>query len=213
MKLTKYLMPLGMVSVIAYLIHVFAGQLLWPAYDPIAMDVSTLTADGAPNAGLLRIFTMVYGICFTLFAIGLVIKAFALYHTPTKIGYIIFLIMAVTSIFGYALFPLSGDKTVMSFQNLMHLIVTVIVVFTTIFSLYFIAYGYLKKERLRLPGYISLAAAVLITIFGPLTPIGMANEWNVLGLTERMVIFTVQAFVFALSFLHTFQAKWTGAAK
>ncbi|MDY4306601.1 hypothetical protein SNF32_01445 [Enterococcus mundtii] len=40
-----------------------------------------------------------------------------------------------------------------------------------------------------------------------MNPIGMAQGWNILGLTERMVIFPLQAFVFFLSFIYTTNNK------
>jgi len=211
MKLFKGLMPLGMISAVVYFIHVFLGQWLWKEYNPLTMDISSLTAVGAPNADLLRIFTMIYGLCFLLFAAGMMVKAFREYHWLTKTGYTIFLSMALASVVGYSLFPLSGDKTVMSFQNMMHIIVTVIVVFTTIFSFYFIAFGYLRQEKLKSLGAICLSAAVLITAFGVFNPISMAMELNILGLTERLVIFTLQVFVFFLSFIYTFNHKLLSA--
>lgn len=209
MKTIKWLMPLGMICAIAYFTQVFVGQMLWKEYNPITTDISSLTAVGAPNAGDLRIFGWIYGICFLLFVIGMVIKAFRDYHQITRLGYVLFLIMAITTVVGYNLFPLTGDKTVMSFQNMMHIVVTVVVVFTTIASFFLIAVGYMKHDGLRPLGKITLIMAILITVFGALNPIGMANKWNILGLTERMVIFPLQAFVFFLSFIYTFRSKLT----
>ncbi len=200
-------MPLGMISAIAYFAHVFVGQILWEGYNPITTDISSLTAVGAPNKELLNIFTTIYGICFLLFIIGMVAKAFKEYHLITRIGYVIFLVMAITTVVGYRLFPLTGDKTVMNFQNTMHIVVTVIVVFTTISSFFFIGFGYLKKEKLKPLGIICLIMAVFLTLCGALNPIGMAQEWNILGLTERLVIFPLQAFVFFLSFIYTSSNK------
>ena len=207
MKYVKFSFPLGMLSAIAYFIHVFLGQMLWKEYNPITTDISSLTASGAPNADLLHIFTTIYGLCFLIFTVGMLIKAMDAYHFITKIGYAIFFIMALTTVFGYNLFPLTGDKTVMTFQNLMHIIVTIVVVFTTIGSLFCIAIGYLRKDKLKALGSICLIIAVLITIFGMLNPIGMGMELNILGLSERLVIFTLQAFVFFLSYIYTFGSK------
>lgn len=204
MKFTKWLMPLGMISVVAYFAHVFIGQMLWKGYNPVTADISSLTAVGAPDAEFLNIFTQIYGWCFLLFVTGMVIKAFGNYHTITKIGYVIFFLMAVTTVFGYKLFPLTGDKTEMNFQNMMHIIVTVVVVFTTISSFFLIGFGYLKKEELKALGRICLIMAILIIVFGALNPIGMSQGWNILGLTERMVIFPLQVFVFFLSFIYSF---------
>ncbi|MGG5337488.1 hypothetical protein IGJ48_000152 [Enterococcus pernyi] len=207
MKVIDWLMPLGMVSVVAYFVHVFLGQYLWESYDPITTDISSLTAVGAPNANLLNMILLIYGIGFLLFVIGMVVKAFEKYHGMTRIGYLIFLVMASTTVVGYKLFPLTGDKADMNFQNTMHIVVTIIVVFTTISSLFLIGFGYLKQEKLRTLGKICIATAILITFFGALNPIGMAQGWNILGLTERMVIFPLQAFVFFLSFIYTTNNK------
>lgn len=81
---------------------------------------------------------------------------------------------------------------------MMHLAVSGAVVLTTLLSLYLTAFGYLKKEKLKLLGGVSLAAAILMTVFGPMTPVGMASGWNILGVTERLTIFTLQLFIFFL---------------
>jgi Protein of unknown function (DUF998) len=203
----KFFMPLGMVGVVFYLLHTILGNLLWPEYNPITTDISSLTADGAPNTELLRGFGMVYGICMILMASALIFKAFREYHSFLKAGSVILLIMQVASFIGYRLFPLTGDKTEMSFQNAMHLVVTLIVVFTTIAASFLLALGFLKQERIVRLGKLSLSFAILITLFGVLNPISMNLGLNILGLTERMVIYTIQAFMFVLSFYYTFLEK------
>ena len=203
-KINKYLMPLGMVGVLFYLTHTILGNILWKEYNPITTDISSLTADGAPNAELLKIFGLIYGICMVLMVIGLIAKAFRKYNGMLKIGYVILMIMQLTSLFGYSLFPLTGDKTVMNFQNMMHIIVTVVIVFTTIASSFFIAFGYLKQEKTKRLGKLTLIMAILITVFGMFNPISMSLQLNILGLTERLVIYTIQALMFILSYYYTF---------
>lgn len=206
-KLKKYLYPLGMVGVIFYFLHTILGNILWEEYNPITTDISSLTAQGAPNAQLLRVMGLIYGICMILMVIALVIKAFNSYRGMLKAGFIILLIMQLTSAIGYGLFPLTGDKTEMNFQNLMHIMVTVIVVFTTIASSFMIALGYLKQENMKKLGRIALVFAILITLFGMFNPISMAMQLNILGLTERLVIYTIQVFMFILSYYYTFLEK------
>lgn len=197
-------MPLGMVGVVAYLLHTLVGQLLWPEYNPITTDISSLTAVGAPNRGLLMAITAIYGFATILFVIGMVIKSFRKYHGAVRAGWIILLIMNLVSMFGYGLFPLSGDKTQMSFSNLMHIVVTVIVVFTTIAAGFVLTAGYWRQEKKKKLGIFTLTMAIIITITGALNPIGMANNWNVLGLTERAVIYSLQLMMFVLSAYYTF---------
>lgn len=202
-KLEKILMPLGMIGVIAYMIHTILGNILWSQYNPITMDISSLTAQGAPNADLLRIFTTIYGICMILFILGMVIKSNRKYHLATRTGYVILLGMEVISLFGYTAFPLVGDKTVMNFQNMMHIAVTVAVVLTTITSAFTLAYGYLIQEKMKKLGKFILIMAIIITLCGVMNPISMIMGLNILGLTERAVIYSLQILIFVLSFYYT----------
>lgn len=206
-KVENYLMPLGMIGVLVYILFVNLGDFLWKAYDPITMDISTLTAVGSPNAELLRVFSNIYGICVILFAVGMVIKSFRIYNWTTKIGYILLLVMELVSLFGYGLFPLEGDKTVMTFQNMMHIIVTVIVVLTTITFGFLVAIGYKKYDATRKLGKFIFIMAILITITGIINPIGMNAGWNILGVTERLVIYSVQILIFYVSFYYTFDRE------
>ncbi len=203
-KANKLLMPSGMIGVLFYFAHTITGRLLWPEYDPVTMDISSLTAVGAPNAGLLKRLTFVYGSCMFLFAFAMIKKSFSQYHILLKTGSVVFMIMQLTSIVGYGLFPLTGDKAEMNFQNRMHIIVTAVVVITTIASAFLLAFGYLKQEKMKGLGKFTLAMAVLITLFGALTPISMGLQLNILGLTERLTIYTLQLLIFALSFYYTF---------
>lgn len=203
--LVRYFMPLGMLGVLFYFLHTILGNILWKAYNPITMDISSLTADGAVSAQLLRVFTGLYAICMILFSIGMIVIAFKKYHFLVRTGYIVLLVMNLISAFGYRLFPLEGDKTVMTFQNMMHIIVTVIVVFTTIATGFLLAVGYIKQEKLKKLGKGILIFAILITGFGILNPMNMAMSWGILGLTERLVIYTLQISLFILSYLYTFR--------
>lgn len=203
-KLTKALVSLGMVGVLFYFAHTVIGRILWTDYNPVTTDISSLTADGAPNAHLLKIFTFIYGICMFLFVSALLKKSFSRSNRLLKAGYIVLMIMQLTSMFGYSLFPLSGDKTEMSFQNMMHIIVTVIVVFTTIASVFLISFGYIKQEKTRRLGHFTLVMAMLIALFGATNPIFIGLKLNMLGLTERLVIYTIQILMFILSFYYTF---------
>lgn len=193
MKTKQWMMSLGMIGVVAYVIHTLLGRLLWPAYNPITTDISSLTAIGAPNRDLLLIFTTIYSIASILFVIQMIISS-----TKTiRLGWIVSLLMHVVSFVGYSLFPLVGDKTDMNFSNVMHIVVTVFVVMTTISSSFILAIGYIKnKEKI---GYFILVMAIIITMAGALNPICMANKWNVLGLVERLVIYSLQLMMFVVS--------------
>ena len=111
--------------------------------------------------------------------------------------------MEFISLFGYSTFPLTGNKTVMNFQNMMHIAVTVSVIFTTIASVFTLAYGYLKEEKLKIGKFI-LIMAIIITVAGLTNPIGISKGLNILGLTERLVIYPLQVLYLYLSYYYTF---------
>lgn len=203
-KIERLTMPMGMVGAVFYLCHTFIGQLLWPEYNPITTDISSLTAVGAPNRNLLMIFTTIYGVATIIFVIGMISNSFRKYQFTVRTGWIIFLVMNIVSIFGYSLFPLTGDKIQMTFNNLMHIAVTVIVVFTTITAGFVLAVGYIKQEKMKRLGTFILVMAIVITITGLFNPIGIANNWNILGLTERAVIYSLQLLMFVISAYYTF---------
>lgn len=205
LNIIDIMLPLGMVGVASYFIHIILGNLLWKEYNPITMDISSLTAIGAPNADVLGVFTSIYGICMIIFALGMVLVAFKKYHFWVRAGYIVLLSMQVASFVGYGLFPLEGDKAVMTFQNMMHIVVTIIVVFTSIAAGYLLAIGYMKQEHLKRLGKVVLVFAIWITAFGMLNPMNMAMGWGILGVTERLVIYPLQILMFMLSYLYTFR--------
>ena len=202
-KLEEFFMPLGMIGVVAYMIHIILGNILWHEYNPITTDISSLTADGAPNSSLLRIFTTIYGICMILFTLGMIVKSLRKYHLAMRVGYTILLGMEVISLFGYSAFPLVGDKTVMNLKNIMHIAVTVAVVITTISSAFTLAYGYLSQEKIKNLGKFILIMAIIITLCGMMNPISMSMKLNIMGLTERLVIYSLQILIFVLSFYYT----------
>lgn len=133
----------------------------------------------------------------------MVIKSFRENGTLTKIGFSFLLIMAVVSFIGFSFFPLSDDKTAMNFQNMMHIIFTGIVVILTLIYQFLIAFGFLK-DKFKILEQISLAVAILIILFGILTSLSLSLGLNIIGLTERLVIFTITLFIFFLSMIYTF---------
>lgn len=187
-----FLMLIGMLSFVIYISYAMLGNYLWAEYNPITTDISSLSAVGAPNQNILNPFIMIYGICFLTFTFTYTFWVF--YDKKNrnfKIGAILLLLMSIISAFGYNLFPLVGDKTQMTFQNLMHILVTVAVVFLSIAALYFTAVGNLKNKERKKFGMVLIILATIFTVLGATNPIGMAMNLNILGLTERLAIYSL----------------------
>lgn len=190
----------GMLSSGIYILHVFIGGTLWDGYNHISQPISDLTGVGAPNAKLLRVFTNIYGILAIIFAVSVYIVLKDFVNKTSKIGMILLIIMEVSSFVGYSLFPLDSADAGMTFQNKMHIIVTVIVVITTIGCMFFIGVGFSKIKSMKKIGLIIILCGIIITISGAATGIIMENNIPILGLVERVNIFTLQLMIFILSF-------------
>jgi len=205
-KTIFYLLILGIVAAIIYPTYAIVGNLMWEEYNPITTDISSLGADGAPNQNILNPIIYAYHACMLVFLISYIVYVYKTDKRKViKIGAILLLIMQIISSVGYKLFPLDGQKTVMSFQNTMHIVVTVCVVFTSIAALFLISIGYIK-DGMKF-GKAMLVFAILFTIFGLSNPIGMANNLDILGLTERMTIHTLHIAISLLSIYSVKESK------
>jgi hypothetical protein len=107
--------------------------------------------------------------------------------------------MEMVSLVGYGLFPLDQSGSVNDFQNIMHIVVTGIVVLCTIGTGYFTGIGLWKTEGMKKLGIFIFVCSIVITVFGAFTPVAMANGLPFSGLTERINIFTLQIWLSVLS--------------
>ncbi len=184
----------GILAFLFYIAYASIGSYMWKEYDPITTDISSLGAVGAPNQAALAPYLMMYGILFLIFVFTYSFWSFYRnYHVLIKMGSLLLIIMAVISKWGYEMFPLEGDKKVMTFQNSMHILVTVAVVFLSIAALLMISIGYKRREETRWFGSVLFILTIVFIFFGATNPIGMKQEWNVLGLTERLSIYSLHA--------------------
>lgn len=190
----------GALSALIYIIHVIMGGMLWDGYSHVRQTISELTGNGAPDAEMLRLFTLGYGILTIVFSAAVYVL-FRKYKVEriARFGAILLLIMYTASLIGYSLFPLEQGGDVLTFGNYMHLAITAIVVITTVGALFAIGYGlWLTKDFQRI-GLFTLACAMVIVLAGIASPIVLNNEWPFTGLIERFTVFTLQLWMFVLS--------------
>jgi hypothetical membrane protein len=104
--------------------------------------------------------------------------------------------MAAVSFFGYAFFPLSDSGYAGSVQDRMHILVTVLVVVFTIFSLLLFCIGFFRTEKYKSIGIISLCAFIFLAAGAVLVNI-VPKEY--FGVAERVNIYTVIIYTCILS--------------
>lgn len=84
----------------------------------------------------------------------------------------------------------------------MHIAVTVVIVTTIAYS-FILTYGYLKQEKMQKLDNFILIMAIIITLCGMMNPISMGMGLGMMGLTERLVVYSLQILIFTLSFYYT----------
>jgi hypothetical membrane protein len=189
MKLSK-LGICGLISLLSYTAMVLFSPLAYPGYDWKSMAVSDLSAEGAPSQALAGQLNALYGPC-GIVSIMAVCVAVAIYKSKIfKTGIFCFAAMEWISDVGYKMFPWVKDASNSHPQNVMHLIVTALVVIFSLAALILIAIG-AKKEgisSLQLWSGICLAAMLL----GPLGTALLPK--SVFGIFERFSTFSAVIF-------------------
>ncbi|MBT2571239.1 DUF998 domain-containing protein [Planococcus sp. ISL-110] len=190
----------GVVSALIYILHVATGGILWDGYSHVRQTISELTGNGAPNAGMLRIFTLLYGIFGVIFA-AVVYVLFRKHktHKVAQWGAMLLFLMHAVSLIGFSLFPLEQGGEVLTFGNFMHLGITAIVVVATIGALFAIGYGLWLTKNFRSIGMFTLVCAIVIVLAGVAVPIVLSGGLPYAGLVERILIYTLQLWTIVLS--------------
>ena len=205
-KLVQKLGLLGVVSFLSYALAVIFSPLAYPGYHPLAQAVSDLSAADAPSLAFWNQLSAGYNACEVVCA---TIVCVGIQGQKTKLlraGIYLFAIMEWISALGYRMFPLSTSGYAGTFQDVMHLIVTALVVLLSIVSLSVIILAGAKSRDCRSYG-ICAGAALLLRLTGAL---GMKLvPADFFGVVERFSVFAATGFNAALG-IHLFRGKNAG---
>ncbi|MCR4926318.1 MAG: DUF998 domain-containing protein [Clostridiales bacterium] len=184
MKL-KHLGLLGIISLLSYTAMVVFSPLAYPGYDWLTMAVSDLSAVGAPSAELAERLNAFFGPCGIISIMAVCVGTAECKSKIFKSGIGFFAAMEWVTILGYKLFPWVEGASNTSFQNLMHIIVTALVVVFSIVSLVLIIIGARKEKIVALSNWAIVCFAMML-----IGAIGTgALPKSVFGLFERFSTF------------------------
>ena len=193
----------GVISFLSYLAAVAFSPLAYPGYDWMTMAVSELSAEGAPSADLANRLNSLFGPCGLLSIMAVCV---AIANVPSKrfrVGVYCFAAMEWLCNVGYTCFPWVSAAPNSHPQNVMHLIVTALVVVFSLAALILISFS-AKKAGQRTLGIWAVAclAAMLIG------PIGTGLfPASVFGLFERFSTFSAVIFNAVLG-MYLFMGKF-----
>lgn len=201
-SLVQKLGLLGVVSFLSYALAVIFSPLAYPGYHPLAQAVSDLSAADAPSLALWNQLSAGYNACEVVCATVVCVGIQGQKTKLLRAGIYLFAIMEWVSALGYRMFPLSTSGYAGTFQDVMHLIVTALVVLLSIVSLSVIILAGAKSHDCRSYGICAGVALLLIT-----GALGMKLvPADFFGVVERFSVFAATGFNAALG-VHLFCAK------
>jgi len=195
-KLFRVFSLLGLIGVIFYFLHVIFGSLLYEGYNPMAQAISDLTAKDSPSRNIAMLFSIIYGIFTVIFSTYFFVYFKQKINKCVTFGAGFFCIMNFISFFGYTFFPLSKAGYAGTFQDKMHMVVTVLVVIFTIISLVLFIIGFFRTDNHKIIGTISLCVFILLLTGTMLINI-LPTEY--FGIAERINVYTVVIYTGILS--------------
>ena len=198
--LTQKLGLLGLVSFLSYAAAVIFAPLAYPDYNWMAQAVSDLSAADAPSLALWNQISALYNacevVCVTVVCIGMQGRKTRLLRT----GIYLFAVMEWISAIGYRMFPLSTGGYAGTFQDVMHMFVTALVVLLSIVSLTVIIIASAKERVCRSYG-VCAAVALGMMLVGAVGMKLVPAEY--FGVVERFSVFAATGFNAALG-VHLF---------
>lgn len=189
-KRVRMLGILGVISLLSYTAMVVFSPLAYPGYDWLSMAVSDLGAEGAPSEQLASQLNALFGPCGLVSIMFVCVGVTGCKSKVLKSGIYFFAAMEWVCNVGYNLFPWVKDAPASNPQNVMHLLVTVLVVVFSLASLVLVAIG-ARKEEMKSLGIWAIVCLVAMLI-GPLGTSLLPKA--VFGLFERFSTFSAVVF-------------------
>lgn len=190
-SLINWLGLVGVVSLVSYALAVAFSPLAYPGYDWMAQAVSDLSAENAPSRRLWSQLSALYDTCGIVSVTAVCIYIKGRLNKKLRLGIYLFALMNWVSAVGYKMFPLTEAGSPDGLQNIMHLVVTGLVVLLSIISLVVIIIGGTRDKK-----YVSLAIYAGVALFFMM--IGSIGT-NVVpsrffGVPERFSVFAATSF-------------------
>ncbi|GBU27596.1 hypothetical protein R84B8_01130 [Treponema sp. R8-4-B8] len=192
----KIISLFGIFSVVFYFLHVILGNIFYEGYNPMAQAVSDLTASNSPSRNIAQVFAFIYGIFSVIFTICLFTYLKNKINKIVTVASCVFCIMNIVSFFGYTFFPLSESGYAGTFQDIIHVVVTILVVLFTVVSLILFGIGFIRTTNYKHLGIISFITLFLLMAGSMLMGILPKGYF---GLAERINVYSIVIYTGVLS--------------
>ena len=185
---------------LSYAAAVVFSPLAYPGYDPLAQAVSDLSAANAPSLALWNRLSSLYNVCEVMCVMMVCVGIAGFGTRLLRAGIYTFAAMEWISAVGYRSFPLSDSGYAGTFQDVMHMVVTALVVVLSIVSLTLVIIAGARDAGCRSYG-ICAAVALCMMLVGALGMKLVPAAY--FGVVERFSVFAATGFNAALG-IHLF---------
>ena len=191
---------LGIVSLLSYTAAVVFAPLAYPGYNWMAQAVSDLSAANAPSLALWNQLSAFYNVCEVVCVTVVCLGIQGQKTKGLRVGIYLFAAMEWISAIGYRMFPLSDSGYAGAFQDVMHMVVTALVVGLSIVSLALIIAAGIRDRRCRSYGVCAAVALGMMLVGALGMKLVPAAYFRIV---ERFSVFAATGFNAALG-LHLF---------
>ncbi|AOZ95312.1 DUF998 domain-containing protein [Butyrivibrio hungatei] len=184
----------GVISLISYALAVIFAPLAYPGYNWMAQAVSDLSAETAPSRLLWNQLAAAYNVCspVCMMCVSIFVSDKKVSTKLFRLGIYLFAIMNWISAIGYRMFPLTDSgKEISTFQEKMHIVITIAVVLLSISSLTILIVAGFKKNGMKGIGiWASIALAMMFV--GAIGKSAVSPDY--FGIVERFSVFAAVGF-------------------
>ena len=202
-KLINWIGLTGIISLVSYTAAVIFAPCAFPGYDWMSQAVSDLSAEEAPSRLLWDQLSAAYAVCspVCMMCVSIFVSDKKVGTKLFRMGIYLFTIMNWISAIGYSMFPLADSgKDIGTFQEKMHIVVTIAVVLLSIASLAILIISGFKKNGMKSIGiWAAIALGMMFT--GAIGQAVVPPDY--FGIVERFSVFAAVGFNAALG-LHLF---------
>jgi hypothetical protein len=188
---TPPLLLLGVAAAALYAVIVDVGASLTPGYSHVAQPVSSLYQSGAPLGLPIAVGFAIYNLLVAGFGVGVVDVA-AAGSVRRRVGMAAGGAIVLVAVAGAVddVFPQDPVGTAITTSGSIHIAFAGIASLLTVLAMGLAARWLLAERDLRPLALYSIVSLVVILAFGPITAVATASGSPVMGLLERLTIFT-----------------------
>ncbi len=186
---------LGIISFLSFLAAVLFSPAAYPGYDWLSQAVSDLSAQDAPSRALWYQLVSLNDLCAIAVLMLCCVYIQGRLSRALRLGIYFYTAMFWVSSVGYVFFPLTSSGFAGTAQDVMHLVLTGVVVLLSIVSMVLLIIGGLRQRTL--PSLALWAAVTLILMFTGAIGTGAAPK-AYFGLFERFSVLSSMGFTAVL---------------